>query len=52
MKLTTVTNVSVDGVIQRLGGPDEDRKYVASTTLPDAQWADTTVDEYATATAG
>ncbi len=25
MKLTTVTNVSVDGVIQGLGGPDEDR---------------------------
>jgi dihydrofolate reductase len=107
MKLTTVTNVSVDGVMQGLGGPDEDRsggferggwalplfdneaerflshvyqradaflfgrrtyeifagywgaiadpgnpiaaalntraKYVASTTLADAQWADTTV---------
>jgi dihydrofolate reductase len=26
MKLTTVTNVSVDGVIQGLGGPDEDRR--------------------------
>jgi dihydrofolate reductase len=25
MKLTTVTNVSVDGVMQGLGGPDEDR---------------------------
>lgn len=25
MKLTTVTNVSVDGVIQGLGGEDEDR---------------------------
>ncbi|MGN9910065.1 dihydrofolate reductase family protein [Phytohabitans sp. LJ34] len=25
MKLTTVTNVSLDGVIQGLGGPDEDR---------------------------
>ena len=24
MKLTTVTNVSVDGVMQGLGGPDED----------------------------
>jgi dihydrofolate reductase len=111
MKLTTATNISVDGVMQGLGGPDEDRrggferggwalplfddeaeaflaevyqradaflfgrrtyeifagswgtgswgadqganaisaalntrpKYVASTTLTDAQWADTTV---------
>src|SRR5918994_3871385 len=25
MKLTTITNVSVDGVMQGLGGPDEDR---------------------------
>src|SRR5438552_16837492 len=107
MKLTTITHVSVDGVMQGLGGPDEDRrggferggwaiplfddeaatfvnqvyqradaflfgrrtyeifagywgvmadsvnpiaaalntrpKYVASTTLSDPQWADTTV---------
>src|SRR5207248_7967069 len=26
MKLTTVTNVSVDGGMQGLGGPDEDRR--------------------------
>ena len=26
MKLTTVTHVSVDGVMQGLGGPDEDRR--------------------------
>jgi dihydrofolate reductase len=26
MKLTTVTNVSLDGVMQGLGGPDEDRR--------------------------
>jgi hypothetical protein len=26
MKLTTVTNVSVDGVMQGLGGQDEDRR--------------------------
>src|SRR2546429_4447136 len=26
MKLTTVTNVSVDGVMQGLGAPDEDRR--------------------------
>jgi dihydrofolate reductase len=26
MKLTTVTNVSVDGVMQGLGGPEEDRR--------------------------
>jgi hypothetical protein len=26
MELTTVTHVSVDGVMQRRGGPDEDRR--------------------------
>jgi hypothetical protein len=26
MKLTTITNVSVDGVMQGLGGSDEDRR--------------------------
>jgi dihydrofolate reductase len=26
MKLTTITNVSLDGVMQGLGGPDEDRR--------------------------
>jgi dihydrofolate reductase len=26
MKLTTTTNISVDGVVQGLGGPDEDRR--------------------------
>jgi dihydrofolate reductase len=26
VKLTTITNVSVDGVMQGLGGPDEDRR--------------------------
>jgi len=26
MKLTTITNVSLDGGVQGLGGPDEDRR--------------------------
>src|SRR6266568_5684257 len=57
MKLTTTTQVSVDGVMQGPGGPEEDErgdspiwtalntlpKYVASTTLTDPRWANTTV---------
>jgi hypothetical protein len=31
VKLTTVTQVSVDGVMQGLGGPDEDRRGGADT---------------------
>jgi dihydrofolate reductase len=41
MKLTTITNVSVDGVMQGLGGPDEDRR--GGFERGDPRWADTTV---------
>jgi hypothetical protein len=34
MKLTTITNVSVDGVMQGLGGPDEDRLRRRSCSGP------------------
>ena len=34
MKLTTNTNVSVDGVMQGLGGSDEDRGAVPSAEHP------------------
>jgi hypothetical protein len=33
MKLTTITNVSVDGVMQGLGAPDEDRRGGVAAAL-------------------
>jgi hypothetical protein len=34
MKLTTITHVSVDGVMQGLGGSDEDRRGSGHTDQP------------------
>jgi hypothetical protein len=35
MRLMTITNVSVDRVVQGLGGPDEDRTRLFPDTGPD-----------------
>ena len=35
MKLTTMTQVTVDGVMQGLGAPDEDRRPRYATATPD-----------------
>jgi hypothetical protein len=44
MKLTTITHVSVDGVMQGLGGPDEDRRGGQGTRLFPATGPDTALE--------
>lgn len=50
MKLTTNTNVSVDGVMQGLGGPKEDRRDGFKRGGWAMPYADSETMQYATAT--
>jgi hypothetical protein len=56
VKLTTTTNVSVDGVMQGLGGPDAALDLVDSRSTPSGVsiqvYRPTGRPQYATATAG